>query len=95
MVAPPAGGRERWALDTLGTLVYTAYGNVRGAMAENQIKSLWTVKMLAAAAGVTRTRIRQILIAGRELRGHKAGTVWIVSDSEARRWLKERGIEVS
>lgn len=52
----------------------------------------WTVSELAKAAGVTDSRIRQLLIEGKELKGRKGGgTFWIIPDGEARRWLRERG----
>ncbi len=53
----------------------------------------WTTKDLANAAGVDPSRIRQLLIEGR-IRGEKAGPVWVVANREAKRWLKERGVEV-
>jgi excisionase family DNA binding protein len=62
-----------------------------GAMQEpkRQTHDLWTVKELAAAAGLTVGRLRQLLLAG-ELRGEKIGTTWAIRDSEARRWLSTR-----
>ena len=80
-------------LDKTGALMYTVNTSVRGEMAENQVQ-YWTAKELAKAAGVTSARVRQILIEGRKMRGQKAGPVWVVSDREARRWLKARGVEV-
>jgi hypothetical protein len=53
----------------------------------------WTTKDLAEAAGVDPSRIRQLLLAGR-IEGEKAGPVWVVSNQEAKRWLKERGIKM-
>ena len=50
----------------------------------------WTVTELAKAAGVSDARIRQLLIEGRDLKGRKAGTLWIIPDSEARRFLNDR-----
>lgn len=53
-------------------------------------KTEWTARELAEKAGVSAARIRQLLIEGQELRGRKVGYMWIVPDSEARRWLAER-----
>jgi excisionase family DNA binding protein len=50
----------------------------------------WTTGELAAEAGVDSSRIRQLLIEGR-IKGYKVGRDWLVSDSEARRWLESRG----
>ncbi len=50
----------------------------------------WTTATLAQAAGLTTARIRQILIAGRDLRGRKLGRDWFVYDEEARAWLAAR-----
>ena len=55
-----------------------------------QTRDLWTVKELAAAAGLSVGRLRQVLIAGTELRGEKIGATWAIRDAEARRWLAAR-----
>ena len=47
----------------------------------------WTTATLAEASGYTTSRIRQLLIEGRDLVGYKVGRDWIVTDAEARRWL--------
>lgn len=47
---------------------------------------VWTVADLAAAAGVTTGRVRQLLRAGR-LRGQKVGGRWLVADADALGWL--------
>ena len=54
-------------------------------------KGFYTVKELAEMAGVTETRVRQLLLDGRELQGEKVGQVWIVRPDVARRWLESRG----
>jgi hypothetical protein len=54
----------------------------------------WTTKMLAERASVSTGFIRQELIAGK-IKGEKIGRDWIISDEEAKRWLRERGIEVA
>ena len=59
-------------------------------MSETKRGGFWTVKELAVASGLTPARIRQLLIAGRELRGEKVGRDWMIRDAEARRWLAER-----
>ncbi len=55
---------------------------------------MWNTKKLAEAADVTDSFIRYELIAGK-IKGEKIGRDWIISDEEARRWLSERGIELS
>ena len=54
-------------------------------------KTEWTTSELAEAAGLSDARIRQLLIDGRTLKGRKVGPMWVISDSEARRWLENRG----
>jgi len=49
-----------------------------------------TVTELAAAAGLSTARIRQILAGGRGLRGEKLFGNWIIRKAEAERWLAER-----
>ena len=56
-------------------------------------KTEWTASELAKAAGVSTARIRQLLIKSKELRGRKVGYMWVVSDSEAQRWLARRKAE--
>lgn len=58
------------------------------------VERKWTTQDLAEAAGVSTAHIRRLLIDGRELRGYKLGRDWRVKDSEARRWLRERGVDV-
>ncbi len=53
-------------------------------------QDFWTVKELAEKAGVSDARIRQLLIADKELHGQKLGRDWVVSVKEAARWLVER-----
>jgi hypothetical protein len=53
----------------------------------------WMAKDLAGAAGLDPSRIRQLLLAGK-IRGEKVGQIWVVSNQEAKRWLRSRGIEV-
>ena len=50
----------------------------------------WTVRELADEAGITDSRIRQLLIEGKKLKGRKAGWTWIIPEEEARRWLRNR-----
>jgi len=50
----------------------------------------YTVQELAEAAGVTPTRIRQLLLAG-ELKGTKWGQNWVIKPREAEKYLRERG----
>jgi hypothetical protein len=57
---------------------------------EDQVgKEYWTTKELAKAAGLTDGRIRQLLRAG-EVQGVHIAGVWLVRDTEARRWLSQR-----
>jgi len=50
-----------------------------------------TVKELAAAAGVSEQRIRQILSAGDDIRGaYKFGYTWVIPRAAAERWLEQR-----
>ena len=51
----------------------------------------WTVKELAAAVGLNPSRLRQLLIEGKELQGEKIGPIWFISDYEARRFIEMRG----
>ena len=60
------------------------------AKAEQVTGRDYTVNELAEAAGVTPTRIRQMLLAG-ELEGKKWGTAWVIKAKEAEKYLKERG----
>jgi len=50
---------------------------------------LWSVRDLADMAGVTTSYIRRLVRLGKIL-GHKVGRDWVISRSEARRWLQER-----
>lgn len=52
-------------------------------------KTFFTARELAQRAGLSESRIRQLLIAGR-LRGSKVGATWIIDSQEAARWLVER-----
>jgi hypothetical protein len=54
-----------------------------------EYKSRWTVPELAAKAGLTPHRIRQ-LIAANEIKATKEGRDWFILDSEAKRWLATR-----
>jgi len=60
------------------------------ARAETVTGRDYTVQELAEAAGVTPTRIRQILLAG-DLKGKKWGSSWVIKAREAEKYLKERG----
>lgn len=65
-------------------------------MIDKKRGDMWTVKELAEAASLTTARVRQLLAKGEELQGQKVGGqargVWLIRDSEARRWLSERGV---
>lgn len=50
----------------------------------------WTVKELADAAGVNPSRIRQLIAAGK-ITARKVGNSNFIKDTEARRWLAQRG----
>ena len=50
----------------------------------------YTVNELAKAAGVTPTRIRQLLLAG-DIEGKRWGSAWVIKAQEAEKYLKERG----
>jgi hypothetical protein len=63
-------------------------------MREAEHRTHWTTRDLADAAGLNPARIRQLLIDGQVLRGHKLGRDWVVPDPEARRWLSSRGVPV-
>ena len=52
-------------------------------------RGYWLVKELAAEAGVTETRIRQLLL-DEQLPGDKAGQTWLVPYSAGQRWLEDR-----
>lgn len=53
---------------------------------------LWTTKQLAEKAGTSAGYIRQLLIAGKMLKGYKlaGGRDWLVEDKVARKWLRKR-----
>lgn len=61
---------------------------------ENKVeyKTFWTTADLAKAAKVSDSYIRQLLRRG-EIRGQRARREWIISDSEARRWLETHNRE--
>ena len=50
----------------------------------------YTVKELAELAGVDPSRIRQLLIEKRVLKGYKRGFMWFIPAAEAKRWLENR-----
>ena len=54
-------------------------------------KELWSTSELAEAVGVSRERVRQLVVSG-EIDGHKVGRTWVIPEAEARRWLAERGV---
>lgn len=49
----------------------------------------WTTVRLAEATGLTSDYVRQLLNQG-VIKGEKVGRDWLVSDSEARRWMASR-----
>jgi len=53
-------------------------------------RGYWVVAELAELAGISRTRVRQLLLDGRQLHGDKAGQVWTVRLEEGLRWLDAR-----
>lgn len=53
-------------------------------------KSFYTTNELAELAGVDPSRIRQLLIEDKELRGRKHGFMWLIPAPEAQRWLEGR-----
>lgn len=57
-------------------------------------KKLFSTSELAEAAGVSRERVRQLVAAG-EIEGYKVGQTWVIPEDEARRWLRDRGIEIT
>jgi hypothetical protein len=57
---------------------------------EAQRRGYWTVAELAELSKLTGARIRQLLLDGKELRGHKAGQVWTIPYREGLRWLEQR-----
>lgn len=52
--------------------------------------NVWTVKRLAEAVGLDPSRIRQLLILGKELHGVKVGPVWMIPEAEALRFIEVR-----
>jgi len=54
-----------------------------------QDKKAYTTTELASLAGLTSSRIRQLLIAG-VIKGDKFGRDWSIPKLEAERWLKDR-----
>lgn len=49
----------------------------------------WTASELALAVGVDPSRIRQLLIDGKQLTGVKFGKMWTITDSEAKRFIEQ------
>jgi len=56
---------------------------------EKDNREPWTTGELAEAAGVTETRIRQLLLDER-LNGYKLARDWRIPDHVAREWLAQR-----
>ena len=52
-------------------------------------ENAWTTTELAKAAGISRPRVRQLLLRG-QLEGYKLARDWRIPDEEARRYLAER-----
>ena len=52
---------------------------------------LWSTSKLAEASGLTQRHVSRLVSKG-EIEGQKVGHDWIISDEEAHRFLKERGI---
>jgi hypothetical protein len=53
------------------------------------VANLWTVEKLADASGLSGAQVRWLLRQG-TIEGDKLGRAWVVTDTEARRWLAER-----
>jgi excisionase family DNA binding protein len=56
---------------------------------DNNQQHFWSSTELAEAAGVSRQYVVRLLNE-RDIIGHKAGNTWVITDSEARRWLQSR-----
>ncbi|MFP4395538.1 MAG: helix-turn-helix domain-containing protein [Anaerolineales bacterium] len=52
---------------------------------------LWSTAELAEKSGLTSRQIRNLINAGK-IEAQNVGRNWVVSDEEARRFLKERGV---
>ena len=60
-------------------------------------KKFWSSTELADAAGLSRQYVVELLNKGQKqggIEGYKAGAHWVILDSEARRWLAERGVNL-
>ena len=51
---------------------------------------LLTTQEAAKIAGLTDSRIRQLLIEDKDLHGEKFGRQWMIRRSELERWMRER-----
>jgi hypothetical protein len=62
-----------------------------GNMGDKQARQrgYWLLTELAEEAGLSTSRLRQLLIAGK-LHAHEAGQVWTVGYAEGARWLGEQ-----
>lgn len=80
------------SLDTYASISYTMFrGDVMTSDNDGpRDRGYWLVAELAEAARLSGARIRQLLLAGRELKGNKAGQVWTIAYQEGDRWLKQR-----
>lgn len=61
-----------------------------GVNVPEEPKREWTTTELAERAGVSQAYVRQLILAG-EIRARKVGRDWIISNTEAQRWLENRG----
>jgi hypothetical protein len=52
---------------------------------------LWSTAELAEKSGLTSRQIRNLINAGK-IEAQNVGRNWVVSDEEARRFVKERGV---
>jgi len=56
---------------------------------KQQYRVTWTVSELAKAASVSTQYIRQLISEGK-IDARKADTIWLINDSEAKRFLSSR-----
>lgn len=64
-------------------------GETQEEVESRKAKMGWTVSELAMVVGVDTSRIRQLLIEGKQLSGKKFGKMWTISDTEAKRFIEQ------
>ena len=52
---------------------------------------LWTTAKLAEKSGLTQRHVRRLVSKG-EIEGQKVSRDWLISDEEAKRFLREHGV---